>query len=249
VNHEPEHVRETIERYLLGEMSPEEEAQWEAHYLECSDCLKALERAKKLSRFLKHEATLEDGLLPKPGSKSGWFERFSGGSGFRPLLAAAGLVIVVGIIALGGWMRAGSLQRQIEELQLPSVPLVSFSLQGPRRGTGGDDAIVRQEFQLPPGSESFLLAVPPLTAMERSSIYRAHVVGPDGNVVWSSPNLGFASRTRRFTIVCQSSFFVPGDYELRVEEVRPTDEKLLATFRFPFRLVEEGETDKEWPGD
>jgi hypothetical protein len=243
VNHEPEHVRETIERYLLGEMSPEEEAQWEAHYIECSDCLKALERAKKLSRFLKHEGQIENGLLPKPGSKSGWFERFCGGSGFRPLLAAAGLVIVVGIIAIAGWMRAGSLQQQIAHLQLPSVPQVSFSLQGPRRGVGREEVGPPPEFQLPPGSESFMLAVPPLTAIERSSIYRAYVVGPEDDIVWTSPNLGFPSRTRRFTIFCQSSFFAPGDHELRIEEIRPADGQLLATFHFPFRLVEAGETE------
>jgi hypothetical protein len=54
--------------------------------------------------------------------------------------------------------------------------------------------------------------------------------------------LGFPSRMRRFTIVCKSSFFEAGDYELRVEEVRPTDEELLATFRFPFRVIEAAES-------
>ena len=237
MNHEPGRIRDTIERYLLGEMSPEEETEWEAHYLECSDCLNALERTKKLTRFLKHEAGLERGLLPKPGRKPTWFERFYSGSGFQPILAAAGIIIVVGIVAIVGWIRAGSLQRQIADLRLPSVPQVSFSLQGPRRGAGGEEVAPPPEFQLPPGSESFLLTVPPLTAVERSSIYRAYVVGPEGDIVWTSPNLGFPSRMRRFTIVCQSSFFAPGDYELRVEEVRAADGQLLATFHFPFRLV------------
>jgi hypothetical protein len=232
VNHEPEQLRATIERYLLGEMSTEEEAQWEAHYLECSDCLQALERAGKLTRFLKQEARLESGQLPSRSRPA--IQR----SAFLPLLAAAGVLIIFGTLAVGGWMKAISLHRRVAELQVPSVPQLTFSLQGPRRGPAEEDESPRPKFQLPRGGGSFFLSVPPLSATERSSVYQVWVVGPGGCVIWSSPRLGFQSMMRRFTIVCQSSFFKPGKYELRVREIRPTDDALLATLHFPFGIAE-----------
>ena len=73
--HEPGQLRATIERYLLGEMTPEEETQWEVHYLECNQCLRALERAQTLSQFLKQESRFDLGLVSEsenaPGSNRG----------------------------------------------------------------------------------------------------------------------------------------------------------------------------------
>jgi hypothetical protein len=240
VNHEPEKLRALIERYLFGEMSTEEEAQWEQHYIGCPQCLQALETTRKLSRFVKHEVQLTPELLREPEAEPSWRERFASlfrPPALRPALALASVCLVVGIAAVAGWMRVGTLQQRITELRYPSVPQVVYSLQGLRRRPGQEDQAGRPEFRLPEHGGPFLLAVPPLTATERSSVYRAHIAGSDGEIVWTSPSLGFRGRTRRFNIVCQSSFFEPGDYELQVEEVRPADDATLATFTFPFRVV------------
>ncbi len=238
VDHAPEKLRVLIERYLFGEMSAEEEAQWEQHYIECPRCLEALERTAKLARFMKREVQVRPELLREPERELGWREWLRlvfRPPVLRPALALASVCLVVGVAAVAGWMRVGTLQHKIARLRYPSIPQVAYSLQGPRRKPGEDQP--RPEFRLPQDGGPFLLAVPALTATERSSVYRARVVGAGGDVAWTSQTLGFPGMTRRFNIVCQSSFFRPGDYELKVEEIRPADDTLLTTFTFPFRIA------------
>ena len=243
MNHEPEQLRLTIERYLLDEMSPEEETEWEIHYIGCPICLNALKEAKNLAHLLKTDKQISESLIQgiEGSKKPNELSPAKPDTGFhnisRLLLLAAGLCLILGIATVMGWMRTISLTKQVNNLLLPSIPQVSYTLHGPYRGPAEADESIRQEIQLPDNGGSFILHIPPLTASDPTSIYRAHILDSNDAVIWSSPDLSFQSTIRRFSITCESSFFTPGDYDLLIEEYLPDDEKKISEFSFPFRII------------
>jgi hypothetical protein len=148
---------------------------------------------------------------------------------------------VVGVPAIVGWLRVGVLQRRLDGLRQPAIPLASYSLRGPYRGPEGPDLATGPEIQLPKGEGAFLLRIPALAGVKPSSTYRAYVADPQGRTVWTSGDLEVEGAARGLRIFCQSQFFRPGRHTLHIDEVRSTDGQILQTFPFPFRVVSASE--------
>lgn len=243
-DHDPEQVEQLIERYLRHEMTPDEERQWEEHYLSCDHCFPLLEQTAEVARFVRGVAAAEKKVSAAPARERGWraflgsvLQPFLHPVTLRPALATVLALVVVGIVAIMGWMRVGTLQQRLDNLRRPTIPLATYSLRGPYRGPEGIDLASGPKVQLPKNQGTFLLRAPALTATDPSSIYRARIEGPAGTTVWTSGNLKIEGEARSLRIFCQGAFFEPGPYKLYIEEVRPTDGEVLQTFSFPFRIV------------
>lgn len=244
-DHEPEQVEQLIERYLRHEMSPEEEQQWEEHYLSCDHCFRLLQQTEVVARFVRSAAAAEKKAAVAPAAESSWrtflgsvLQPFLHPVSLRPALVTALALLVVGVPAIIGWLEVGTLQRRLDGLRQPTIPLASYSLRGPHRGPDGTDLTTGPEVQLPRDEGAFLLRVPPLPGTDPASVYRAHIQGPGGDTVWTSGELVVEGATRGFRVFCQGSFFEPGQHLLHVQEIRPTDAELLQTFTFPFQIAE-----------
>jgi hypothetical protein len=243
-DHDPEQVEQLIERYLRHEMSPEEEQAWEEHYLSCDHCFRLLQQTEVVGRFVKGVAAVEKRAAAAPAAAPSWrrllgsvFQPFLRPATLRPAVVAALALLVVGVPAIIGWLKVGVLQRRLDGLHEPTIPLASYALRGPHRGPEGTDLATGSEIQLPKDDGAFLLRVPPLPGTHPASLYRAHIEGPRGTTVWVSDNLTIESAGRSFRIFCRSPFFEPGHHELRIEEVHPTDGRVLQNFIFPFEVV------------
>ncbi len=242
--HDPEQVEQLIERYLRHEMSPHEEQQWEEHYLSCDHCFRLLQQTEVVGRFVRGMAAGEGKLAAAPAVQPSWrtflgfvLQPFLHPGKLRPALVTALALLVVGVPAILGWLRVSMLQRTLDGLRQPTIPMVSYFLRGPHRGPEGVDLGPSPEIQLPEDEAAFLLRVPPLPGADLSSAYRAHVTGPRGDTVWRSMDLRIEDATRGFRIFCRSPFFEPGRHTLHIEEVRPTDGEVLQTFTFPFQII------------
>jgi len=53
-----------VERYHRGLLPPDEEAEFEEHFVDCSQCMEQLELARGLQRGLKTMATEDAALFP-----------------------------------------------------------------------------------------------------------------------------------------------------------------------------------------
>jgi hypothetical protein len=242
-SHDPEQVEQLIERYLRHEMTPDEEQQWEEHYLACDHCFHLLKKTADVARFVRGVAAAETEITALPEHDTGWralvdsFRLLSPQPvTLRPVLVAVLALIVVGIAAIAGWMRVDRLQQTLDGLRKPSVPLATYSLRGPYRGSEQSEAPSGPEVQLGRSDAAFLLRVPALPPSEPSSVYRAHIEGPDGTTVWTLANLRTETATRSFRIFCQGVFFEPGQHTLHIDEVSPTEGEVLQTFCFPFQI-------------
>ncbi len=243
-DHDPEQIEQLIERYLRHEMSPDEEQAWEEHYLSCDHCFRLLQKTELVGRFVRGVAAAERQVTTAPTVEPSWstflgsiLQPFLRPATLRPAIVAALALLVVGIPAIIGWMRVGMLQRTLDSLRQPTIPLASYSLRGPHRGPEGTGLATGPEVRLPKGGGAFLLRVPALPGADPSSTYRAHIDDAAGNTVWASGNLQIEGAARGFRILCQGAFFEPGPHHLLIEEARPTDGEVLQTFTFPFHIV------------
>ncbi len=240
-SHSPDQIQDLIERYLNHELSPEEEQQWEEHYFSCDECFRRLEECAIAVSVVREEAPAVLGLGWQAKREATWkgilrfvVQPVLQPVAMQPALAAALVLVVVGIPAVIGWMRASSLQRRLTQLQLPSVPQASYVLEGAYRG---EEQGPVTRVTLPPAGGPFLLSFHVMEVQDRSSVYRAEIVDPSGRTVWTEEQLRPLGRYGTFTLLCQTPFFEPGDYELHVHEVRPTDGTTLKQFVFPFQII------------
>src|SRR5215472_3383639 len=90
MNHEQAVRGQAVERYVLGELTPEERDAFEGHYFDCSHCF---EQVKLSAQFLHHAHEVLD---PEP--EKGWLAAMLGDLR-RPVaaFATAALACAIGI--------------------------------------------------------------------------------------------------------------------------------------------------------
>jgi hypothetical protein len=228
MDHDPGTIELTIDRYLLKEMIPAEELEWEEHYFDCDQCFNELKNMSAVRSFLTERTGRAAEALEEIPRREGWATIHA--LTRRPTLAAAAVVLIISIPAIVGWIKAGNLQAELEVTRLPALSTGSYLLQeGVREG---EVPTLR-----PPEEGPFLIHFNLLTSMTESSSYRASILDGSREVVWRLDDLRTDDTFGTFTILSRGSFFKPGAYELVVEEVRPDDGAVLNVFTFPFRVA------------
>jgi hypothetical protein len=131
------------ERYLLGEMGDEDRSAFEAHYLNCAECLEAvtfadefMEQARPVARRLQAQETTN----VAPAREAGFVSRLLASlKGPAPAWAMVLILCMGGVISF----EALQLQRQNDELAALKVPgqEIRYSLKGQSRSGGPGETI------------------------------------------------------------------------------------------------------------
>ena len=168
-------VREkTTERYLLGELAPEERARFEEHFFDCPECALDVRAGalfveqSKIVLAKENEPVAAGSPVPAPNSvRPGWF------TWPRPAFAVPAMVLLLAVIGYQNLVTYPHLQQAANSPRV--LPWASVNV-----GTWGSGGPV---ISIHPG-EGFLLFVriPPDGSY---SYYVADLYNPAGKIEWS----------------------------------------------------------------
>ncbi len=103
MNHSHIKERSLIERYYLGQLAPDEEMRFEAHFASCPQCMEQLEMARELQLGLR-AMVAEDATRMAQIGLVAWFTRRRRGLQLGLILAA--LLVVTGLPMAAGYLVA-----------------------------------------------------------------------------------------------------------------------------------------------
>jgi len=218
-----EAVRQMIvERYLLGELAPEEQDAFEEHFFSCQECATDV---RSEAAFIDHSKVVLS--APAQGAAARKPERHTSGwrAWFRPALAApvmAVLLVLLGYESFVKIPKARQLAQQSGNAQvLPALSLATAATRGESKAT-----LTVQK------GEPFLLLVD-IPAQAQFVSYSAEMHNPAGEKVWSLPVTSHAARdTVSIRIPGQQE---PGTYTLVVRGIESNGSS-SDLGRFPFEL-------------
>ena len=183
------------ERYLLGEMTPEDRDAFEEHFFGCPECAAAVRESAAIAAAIRTEAKARPAEIRRR-PVTGW------------LAAAAAILIALAAVPLVQNLR---LRREVETLRAPRLVEAVTFLTGTSRGA--------EEATSVDASRSFMLAfdIPPQTGARR---YAVRVVDAAGKVVASSTVTPEAARdTQQFFFPAGS--LRPGRHSLEIHPEPP----------------------------
>jgi Putative zinc-finger len=160
-----------VEKYILGELSPEDREQFEEHYFDCPECasdIKALARIRSASRMILEEDAAAE-VSPRAQRKEhGWF------AWLKPIVAVP-VIAALAAIAIFQAVTIPGLRERAAAGQTAQIYASSYRLQGTTRGEGNSQVTV-------PPNESFGLDLDftPSAAFER---YEGSLIDPTGKPV------------------------------------------------------------------
>ena len=217
---EHEFIREhcVIERYHRGDLSPEEEERFEAHFLECVECREELEAERGFARGMKTVAAEE---AARTAVRLGVLARLSRRGG---VLAMAGLAVFAVGLAAGHLLRPGAPPVSLS-VPLTDVPVV---LLGVLRSE--DEGLVVVTDRGGPWSLAVDAGADP-----RFESYTLTVLDAAGTPRWEGRDLR-PSVLEVIQLTFPSGFLPPGDYRAVVDGVLPDGES-VELGRYTFRLA------------
>ena len=100
---------------------------------------------------------------------------------------------------------------------------------------------LEQIIKIPPAKTTVIPIILQFTLPDKvadDSSLRAMIEGlGSGTPVWEEKDLRGSGEYEVYAITCQSSFFTPGRFQLRVQELDRNGAKLLQEFVFPFEVA------------
>ncbi len=198
-----------VDRYLVGRLTPEEEALFEEHLFHCTACLEQVESGQELSRGLRAVAA-EEAARARAVTTLGLMARIRS----RPVRFAGLALACLLLPALLLWQRlqlnrlqGGGGPEVVAGLIEPTGDLLVVAL-GVVRGTA--DAV---ELRLDPDREIVLLSLE-LQAVE-SARYRVILSDAGGAVLWRGDDLE-PNLHDSLLLALPSSYLGPGSYRVTV---------------------------------
>lgn len=210
-----------VERYLMGQLTAEEAADFEAHYVDCPECLEKLELGGILHRGLKEVAAEEGTRTPTPEGKRGvlaWRPRARPGGPLGWALAAGLLAAVVlpwALLAPAVVRERGENARLAGELALALAPQGGTAVVALSPERAGPAAEPSTRLTLGEAPEWVVLALepPPAPADGEPARYRVRLLEPAGKVLWQSGTLD-PDAAGRVTVTVHSTWLAGPVYVL-----------------------------------
>ncbi len=241
-DHKKIEQEEIVERYVMRQLSEEEEAAFEEHFFGCDECFEKVKFTEKAIAGIR--AAAKEGLLEEKSRgvlRLVWdrTEQFL----TQPAIAVAAAVLVLLLIypALRGIFITPKLQHQLEALNTPQPINHSFSLEEIQQRSAEDiwrgEILSEMKVQLPRDAEYFTLNFTILENSIPNPTYRAEILTRENKVIWATGNLTSIGEFGVFSILCPRSFFSPGKYLLRVEELDRQGHSTGKVHLFPFEVV------------
>jgi hypothetical protein len=204
MDHTEAETSQSVERYLLGQMTESENESFEKHFFECAACAAEVEAGV----LFQENARAAFASEPKPAQAQwNWFPAWWR----RPAFAApafAALVLAGAAIYQGGWV-IPALRQELAQLHLPqAVP--AFAVKAATRGE-------ESRITIPAGTRSFLINLD--LADNAFPSYQCGLSFGSGPVRWSfdspAPQAG-----NPLSIIISAAGLQPGVYTLRVHGLR-----------------------------
>ncbi len=218
-----------VERYLLGELAPEEEREFEEHYFGCQRCFEELLANERILSAIKTLA--ERGIFFEEAATPSFLTRI-----FRwrmSPVAAVALLLAIGVLIYPAWrgiVIVPHLSSEIERFHQPQANLLSYSLKHTTRSE-------MQRITLPKGQEQpIVLHFTVIRGAQPTSTYDVDIVNAEGSIIWSGSNIEPAGEYGVLSLLCYSSFFGEGRYRLRVFEVVPETGQRKGCAEFDFLI-------------
>ena len=217
MNHQEAVRRGAVEKYLLGEMSPEEREDFEEHFFACEECAADLKAAAAFLDGAKR--VFARGYGAKSAPPVAVKPRFAWA--WRPAVLAPAFSFLLAVIAYQNILVLPHLATEAKGLQKPEV-LTSLSLIG-ANSRGGSLPPVTVAHHQP------LLLLLDIPSISESSDFTCELVSPSGAVVARVPVQAEAAKDT-VGIRIPAAVWDSGDYTLIVQGGPHADQ--LARYRF-----------------
>jgi hypothetical protein len=191
-----------VERYILGEFSPEEREKFEEHYFDCPECasdIKALARIRTASRLiLEGDAAAEVSSRERRADR-GWF------AWLRPAVAVPAIAALAAVVVFETAVTIPNLKRQAATGQIAQVYGSSYRVQGSTRSGNTSKVLVAP-------NEAFGLDFDftPSASFER---YKGSLLGPSGKSILTFGLIG-QQANKELHLVVPAGLVNTGNYEL-----------------------------------
>jgi hypothetical protein len=212
-----------VERYLSGQLSPDEEQNFEEHYFDCDQCFMAVKAADR---------AIPVAAKTKPSFN---FQKWLNNFALTPAFAVAAVVMGLALIypAWRGIVLVSRLQGELQELRQPQANAQNYYLTQARAGERPEGL----KIAIKPKEEAFVLTFNLNKSDLGAPHYRAEIIEQNGSAIWHAEDLQATGDYALFSIVCRSSFFNEGLYTLKVYEINPADKRVANEFSFPFEIA------------
>lgn len=230
--------RMMLDRYTLHKLLPGEQEFFERHYFACHICAEAVKEAEYLILGLRYAAG-EGRLSPDP-LQTPWHDRLREfwarfrPAAFSPAVAFGVLAFLLLYPAWRGLVMLPRLERSLMTLQQPQANSRIFALEHTRQGE-------KQLVKIPPSGASasvVILQLPPLDRISGGSRFRAQIIDAgNGQTMWKEQDLRSTGEYAIFAITCPSSFFTPGRFVVKIEEIDSANAQILQSTDFAFEVV------------
>lgn len=237
MHHEEIDERKIIEHYVAGKLSAVDEARFEAHYLNCSTCIRAIEDTERLRRGLHGVAAEELAQTTAVVTLLRFLKSRQGA-----LVTAVALVLMLLPVGLARQEigRLGtaldSLRQELTEERRPRANTPILTLLPTR-----DDDPPPSPVSLREEPEWVVFAIP--LGEEAAASYTAALSRGDGEVVWPLPSTESAetllepSYDGTLTLSLLSSLLPLGEYVLELQATEDAPSNAAKRLRFPLRII------------
>ncbi|MEM7351958.1 MAG: hypothetical protein AAF657_14255 [Acidobacteriota bacterium] len=240
MDHETIAARGWIELYHQGRLAPEDEVRFEAHFIECPQCMEQLELARGFERGLK-TMVAEDATRATTLGVLAWLTQRSRGVQLGALLSA--VLVVAGLPYL--WFQAETRELRARVTSASAgiavntpVFLLRTVRSGPDRGDGPGAIVDLSSSADRSTPDRLSLAVDvgddPSIASYRATLLGAGA-GTGGEPLWQAEELR-PNDLETLLVTFPSSFFAGGDYRLVIAGVRD-DGSVVDLGAYPFRVA------------
>jgi hypothetical protein len=135
---------QAVEKYLLGELTPELREQFEEHYFDCSECATGV---KTLGTFLTASRLVlgEESIAPRVSPHASWAERPGWFNWLQPVISLPAIMALAAIVVFQMTMAIRSARKHSTVQTVAEVYDSSFHLRGATRGAGTAEIVVRPD--------------------------------------------------------------------------------------------------------
>lgn len=216
---------QAVERYLLGEMPPEEREDFEEHYFTCAECAQDVRAA---ARFRANARELlrnpEQFAAPEKERRRG----FSWWS-FPSMAPVAVSVLLLGVVVYQAGFQIPSLKRQAGPLAVAEGAM-AVTLRDTTRGAEG--AKIRQ---IPKGSGPVSLQFD-IISDEKQPSYRCTIMDASGRVM-AEPAVESPREDEPASIQLRRESFPPGRYRVEVLGTSRTGGPGRPILKYEFEII------------
>lgn len=239
MNHEKIARENVVERYLMGQLPPEEAELFEDHFFGCQQCFQEVKEAEQTIRAIKEAG--RDGLLQVPETQvharlePGFLDRLKNLVA-RPVFsfAAAALVLAMIYPAWQGLVTVSQLKEENQKLREQPTQVKSHHLKDQTRFGAFESA---QVINVEPTEDVIVLTFNLLEQPAVAKSYRGEICDQHGTLIWQAKNLRGWGEYETFSLAFHRSFFQEGSYELRLQTVDSSGGTTVTVATFLFSVV------------